>query len=56
MRRTRTAPRETTLLALLWRLPHRDPDAAVVAVQRRLRTGRYRLCGILRDAQHDLLG
>jgi hypothetical protein len=52
--RSPTIPRETTLLALLWDLPQRRPAAAVAEVRRRLRSGRVRLCGILRDVQDQL--
>ncbi len=52
--RSPTNPRECTLLALLWDLPQRRPGAAVAEVRRRLRSGRVRLCGILRDVQDQL--
>jgi hypothetical protein len=52
--RSPVIPRESTLLALLWDLPQRRPAAAVAEVRRRLRAGRVRLCGILRDVQDQL--
>lgn len=53
--RNRTPTGDTTLLALLWALPHRTPKGAEAAVRARLRSGRSRLCGLLRDHQNGLL-